>query len=157
MALFKIKKGLSENLPSTYVEGYCYFTTDDGKFYIDTTNTVAGRIALNAEKADKDGDGNIIKNTYLPLTGGTLTGDLNSKLINMYLDAEIVPINSQSISFYTTNKQSWSGSAGITYYSTANILTGGIHYCHPALYKISSSGTYADRAGSFRFKTRNIQ
>ena len=34
MALFKISKGLAANLPTTYKEGYCYFTTDDGKFYI---------------------------------------------------------------------------------------------------------------------------
>lgn len=68
MALFKIKKGLSENLPSTYVEGYCYFTTDDGKFYIDTTNTETGRIVLNAEQADRLGSatlGSTTKPIYL--------------------------------------------------------------------------------------------
>lgn len=53
MALFKIKKGIKANLPTSYVEGYCYFTTDDGKFYIDTSNTAEGRICLNAELADK--------------------------------------------------------------------------------------------------------
>ena len=38
MALFKIEKGLKENLPinrPNAVEGYCYFTTNDKKFYID--------------------------------------------------------------------------------------------------------------------------
>ena len=39
MALFKILKGLKQNLPSAEgenaaVEGYCYFTTDDQKFYV---------------------------------------------------------------------------------------------------------------------------
>ena len=53
MALFKIKKGIKANLPTSYVEGYCYFTTDDGKFYIDTTNDANGRICLNAGTADK--------------------------------------------------------------------------------------------------------
>lgn len=53
MALFKIKKGVKANLPTSYVEGYCYFTTDDGKFYIDTTNDANGRICLNAGAADK--------------------------------------------------------------------------------------------------------
>ena len=48
LALFKIKKGVKANLPTSYVEGYCYFTTDDGKFYIDTTNAASGRICLNA-------------------------------------------------------------------------------------------------------------
>lgn len=52
MALFKIKKGIKQDLPTTYNEGYCYFTIDDGKFYIDTTNTEAGRVVLNALKAD---------------------------------------------------------------------------------------------------------
>ena len=54
MALFKISKGLAANLPTTYKEGYCYFTTDDGKFYIDTADGAAsGRICLNAAAADK--------------------------------------------------------------------------------------------------------
>ena len=58
MALFKIEKGLASNLiskrPNT-VEGYCYFTTDDGKFYIDveTGNNLSNRICLNAYAADK--------------------------------------------------------------------------------------------------------
>jgi hypothetical protein len=53
LALFKIKKGLSENLPNTYNEGYAYFTTDDGKFYIDTSNQASGRVKLNAGTAEK--------------------------------------------------------------------------------------------------------
>ena len=58
MALFKIEKGLAENLSSkrpNTVEGYCYFTTDDGKFYIDTAtaNGTSNRVCLNAAKADK--------------------------------------------------------------------------------------------------------
>ena len=37
MALFKIYKGLAENLNnSTWNEGYCYYTTDDSKFYVDS-------------------------------------------------------------------------------------------------------------------------
>ena len=52
MALFKISKGLKANLPTTYNEGYCYFTTDDGKMYIDTSGTSSGRVCLNAAKAD---------------------------------------------------------------------------------------------------------
>ena len=35
MALFKIFKGNSANLPEEKHDGYCYFTTDDGIFYID--------------------------------------------------------------------------------------------------------------------------
>ena len=37
MALFKIYKGLSDNLKTIdkTSEGHCYFTKDDGKFYID--------------------------------------------------------------------------------------------------------------------------
>ena len=53
MALFKIKKGNSSSLPQTYNEGYCYLTTDEHKFYIDTSDTVEGRICLNAAIADQ--------------------------------------------------------------------------------------------------------
>ena len=35
MALFKIQRGPSSNLPQNLTNGYAYFTTDDGKFYID--------------------------------------------------------------------------------------------------------------------------
>lgn len=64
MALFKISKGLSTNLMTNVPnakEGFAYFTTDDGKFYIDidgdgSNNTPAvignNRIPLNAYTSD---------------------------------------------------------------------------------------------------------
>ena len=64
MALFKISKGLSKNLMTNVPyakEGFAYFTSDDGKFYIDVegdgTNAspaVIGenRIPLNAYTSD---------------------------------------------------------------------------------------------------------
>lgn len=64
MALFKIQKGLASNLTANrpYTnEGYCYFTTDEGKFYIDIEGdgtssypaaTNGKRICLNAANAD---------------------------------------------------------------------------------------------------------
>ena len=55
--------------------GYCWFTTSDGKLYIDwesEPNTADPnkifRAVLNAEKADQDSDGNVIKNTYAKKT-----------------------------------------------------------------------------------------
>ena len=86
MALFKIEKGLAANLainrPNS-VEGYCYFTSDDGKFYIDiATGTAltpaenggklagATRMPINsylsdwAARAYADKDGNGITSTY---------------------------------------------------------------------------------------------
>lgn len=35
MALFKVSKGLKANLPSIKTDGYAYFCTDDGSFWID--------------------------------------------------------------------------------------------------------------------------
>ena len=64
MALFKVSKGLAKNLMTNVPnakEGFAYFTTDDGKFYIDiagdgtsTTKAVIGtnRIPLNAYSSD---------------------------------------------------------------------------------------------------------
>lgn len=39
MALFKISKGNSGNLPTTVTEGYAWFTSDNGRFYIDASST----------------------------------------------------------------------------------------------------------------------
>lgn len=35
LALFKVFRGTSDRLPIKMTDGYAYFTTDDGKFYID--------------------------------------------------------------------------------------------------------------------------
>lgn len=51
MALFKIFRGTSENLPNNLHDGYAYFTTDDGKFYIDTSNK---RILVNPDTSSAD-------------------------------------------------------------------------------------------------------
>lgn len=53
MALFKISKGSKSNLPSTLTEGYCWYTFEDSKFYIDhkDENGVLVRKALNAQDA----------------------------------------------------------------------------------------------------------
>lgn len=55
MALFKISKGTSQNLPSTLTEGYCWYTYDDSKFYIDFKDEdgVLVRQAINANEAEK--------------------------------------------------------------------------------------------------------
>ena len=91
MALFKIEKGLknklSVNRPNA-VEGYCYFTTDDGKFYIDiadgTADVGTNRICLNAEKATTletkrningvQFDGSADVNNYAECTTAAATG-----------------------------------------------------------------------------------
>ena len=54
MALFKISKGLSANLPTAKVEGNCWWTIDDSKFYIDykDENGILQRKALNAQDAE---------------------------------------------------------------------------------------------------------
>lgn len=54
MALFKISKGTSTNLPSTLTEGYCWYTYDDSKFYIDYKDQdgILVRKALNANDAE---------------------------------------------------------------------------------------------------------
>lgn len=64
MALFKISKGLAKNLMANVPyakEGFAYFTTDDGKLYIDITGDGTSaqaekginRICLNSDYADR--------------------------------------------------------------------------------------------------------
>ena len=58
MALFKITRGAEEDLPSSYHDGYAYFCTDTGSFYIDYGNELLPngkppRIKITAGKADR--------------------------------------------------------------------------------------------------------
>ena len=62
----QLKKGLSTDLPSTYTPGDILFETDTGNMYVDVTNTDNS----NQRVQVKD-------DTKLPLTGGTVTGNLN--------------------------------------------------------------------------------
>ena len=54
MALFKSLRGKRENLPSTKTDGYAYFCTDDGTFWIDykDQNGTLQRKQLNAKQAE---------------------------------------------------------------------------------------------------------
>lgn len=51
MALFKILNNFDTGTAITsvnnYVQGYCYFDKNTGRFWIDTTNTADGRLAIN--------------------------------------------------------------------------------------------------------------
>lgn len=72
MALFKVSKGLRENLPQQITEGYCWYTYDDSKFYIDYLDEDGelNRKALNAEEAER-------------LSGASLSTILNSSDIEI--------------------------------------------------------------------------
>ena len=57
MALFKSLRGKRENLPSVKTDGYAYFCTDDGSFFIDykDANGNLQRKQLNAYSAETFG------------------------------------------------------------------------------------------------------
>ncbi len=105
MALFKIHKGLNTNLPSTITEGYCWYTYDDSKFYIDYRNDkgVLTRKALNSQDAET-------------LTGASLVTILNSsdieiptsKAVLNALDDKVDKISGKVLStndYTTTDKE----------------------------------------------------
>ena len=54
MALFKSLRGKRNNLPSTKTDGYAYFCTDDGTFWIDYKDDsgVIQRKQINAKNAE---------------------------------------------------------------------------------------------------------
>lgn len=72
MALFKISKGSKNNLPTTITDGYCWYTYNDSKFYIDhkDENGALVRKALNAQDTET-------------LTGASLNTILNSSDIEI--------------------------------------------------------------------------
>ena len=55
MALFKPLLGKRENLPATLTNGYAYFCTDDGSFWIDykDSDNVVKRKQINAQEAER--------------------------------------------------------------------------------------------------------
>lgn len=72
MALFKISKGSKSNLPNTLTEGFCWYTYDDSKFYIDHKDEdgTLVRKALNAQDAET-------------LAGASLSTILNSSEVEI--------------------------------------------------------------------------
>lgn len=92
MALFKVFRGTSANLPSTIHDGYAYLTTDDGKFYIDTTQR---RILINPTPASSASDVTYIKDDIVTNVGVVLDYLLDS---------------SATIDIHTTAE--WNGEAG---------------------------------------------
>lgn len=115
MALFKISKGTAANLVTNRpyaAEGNAYFTTDDGKFYIDidgdgttAANIGTNRIPLSAAQADRLKYSltiSLLSNTYsyngssavdftiTPASIGALAASataVNSKLLDHYYDS----------------------------------------------------------------------
>ena len=92
MALFKISKGTKSNLDNqTLTEGYCWFTPEDGKFYIDAfKNEVLTRIPLNAAMADSVAWTNVTgrPGTATSTKGGILTDAQAVKLAGIATGAE---------------------------------------------------------------------
>jgi hypothetical protein len=93
MALFKIFKGEESNLPANTTEGYAYFTTDEGNFFIDVEDnkfdshaeavTEGARIQINANNANFADNASIaefLKGTY---NGKTITLDIDEILRGM--------------------------------------------------------------------------
>lgn len=93
MALFKISKGTKSNLDNqTLTEGYCWFTPEDGKFYIDAfKNEVLTRIPLNAAVADSVAWTNVTgrPGNATSTKGGILTDAQAVKLAGIATGAEV--------------------------------------------------------------------
>lgn len=90
MALFKISKGSKNNLPSILTEGFCWYTYDDSKFYIDHKDE-SGKLvrkALNAQDAET-------------LTGASLATILNSSEVEIPTSKAVL----DALSNYYTKSQ----------------------------------------------------
>lgn len=177
MALFKIEKGLAANLKSNRpnaVEGYCYFTTDDGKFYIDiatgtaktpaeNNGVLAGstRMPINsymsdwAARAKADVDGNDITSTYgtqLSISDHTLKilAKDSTQLDSVTLPDEKVKQTNVTASSYTNWRPIiWGASNSATEGFTPTTVTDGV-FTSNTLSVQPSSGTI--RATTFKGK-----
>lgn len=114
MALFKINRGNSATLPAAMTDGWAYFCTDTGEFYIDYANSQGNlhRKQINADEAKK-------------LIGYDISDTLNlsdaeiptSKAIINALDERIVQSdfeqNDPSAIDYIKNRTHWVQRAGV--------------------------------------------
>lgn len=177
MALFKIEKGLAANLKTNRpdaVEGYCYFTTDDGKFYIDiatgtaktpaeNNGTLAGstRMPINsylsdwATRAKADVDGADITSTYgtqLSISNHTLKllAKDSTELDSVTLPDEKVKQTNVTASSYTNWRPLvWGASNSATEGFTPTTVTDGV-FTSNTITAQPSSGTI--RASIFKGK-----
>ena len=178
MALFKIEKGLAANLATNRpnsVEGYCYFTSDDGKFYIDIATGTAltpaenggsllgvTRMPINsylsdwAARAYADETGDILKSSYgakLKVDGHTLkliAKDNVAQLSSITLPDEKVKQTAVSALSYTNWRPLvWGASNSATEGFTPSTITDGV-FVASTLSVQPSSGTI--KANNFKGK-----
>lgn len=140
MALFKIYRGLAQNLPAELHDGYAYFTTDDGKFYIDTAskrtliNPDAGSNIQSDTTANWNAKSSLVSekdiiyiytdheqdsdNNNIP---GIKIGDGTSFLVDLpFIDALLLEhINDTDIHVTATQKSFWNNKVRC-YYSELN-------------------------------------
>lgn len=113
MALFKVSKGLDTNLPETLTEGYCWYTYDNSKFYIDfkDENGVLSRKALNAEEAEK-------------LTGYDIATILNSSEVEIPTSKAVMDaidnLTSNDLDIYVQDTEPTDAEDGAIWIDTAN-------------------------------------
>ena len=150
MALFKISKGKAANLAQKdKVDGYAWFTPDDGKFYIDAYVTENGsevlkRVPLNAVKADKltVSAGTNIKPVYFNADGQPVACDreipsLAGYATESYVDGKLstsgavaqryivqIAEETSTVSFGTT----FSDTSHLSVYHNGILLAAGINY-----------------------------
>lgn len=121
MALFKILKGQQARLPNTSKQGYAYYTTDKGKFYIfnsetqrrtlnpdikitignqtKTSTTLSPEVAFDLASIGAAAAGHNHDNRYLKLSGGTMTGTI-TLLGNQYADSYSGALNANNSNIY---------------------------------------------------------
>lgn len=113
MALFKVSKGLNTNLPETLTEGYCWYTYNDSKFYIDfkDENGVLSRKALNAQEAEK-------------LTGYDIATILNSSEVEIPTSKAVMDaidnLSADDLDIYVQDTEPTDAEDGAIWIDTAN-------------------------------------
>lgn len=113
MALFKVSKGLNTNLPETLTEGYCWYTYNDSKFYIDfkDENGVLSRKALNAQEAEK-------------LTGYDIATILNSSEVEIPTSQAVLNaidgLTADDLGIYVQDTEPTDAEDGAIWIDTAN-------------------------------------
>lgn len=158
MALFKIEKGTAANLVTNRpnaVEGYAYFTTDDGKFYIDVSggtsespvSAIVGtnRIPLSADRADRipyaeNNEGSLIYNKTITTSDPFTLKDGNLIVIKFTADTPGGTTSPDNIITFNVNNTG----AKHVYYRGARIPNDHLVSNKIYLFKVTSFQAYTE-------------
>lgn len=143
MALFKINRGNSATLPAAMTDGWAYFCTDTGEFYIDYADSQGNlhRKQINADEANK----------LIGYDVATSINNVDTEIPTSGAVADIIAEHTHVISDITNLQTTLDGKAASSHnHSASNITSGTLSSNRLPTVSVTKGGTGATSASAAR-------